>query len=372
MKVYFQFSISKPNPKFKVQFLKNPNPRIPIPSPKSKCSTSIFRYIKTTLWSKAGHLNKALSKGAKTTTWIWNLHAYGNDFDIQESSTGLIARKVFSSNLAHLSLVFFWISGMHLHGAYLSNYDIWLKDPKSITPSSHSLYSIIGQDILNSYTSQYFSGITITSGFYQLWRSEGIITQSQLKHTCAHHLTTTLICLSGSYLHMQLIPKFTSFIRFKSHPQYHLIIIFGSSSISHCGHQIHIVQPANALLDSGISTQDPYTNILQGISNLNLQRSIATTTKLLNPSTRSVFLAQVAAHHFTTGVVFIILGLIRFLTSQLSILTSYIDYHAELSINLATWASLSIIVAVRLTATPVYPYLSTDYPTVLCLFVHHT
>ena len=25
----------------------------------------------------------------------------------------------------------FWISGMHFHGAYLSNYDIWLKDPKS-------------------------------------------------------------------------------------------------------------------------------------------------------------------------------------------------------------------------------------------------
>ena len=41
-------------------------------------------------------------------------------------------------------------------------------------------------------------------------------------------------------------------------------------------------------------------------------------------------LSQVAAHHKTTGVVFITLGLIRFLTmynSQFSILTSYIDYH---------------------------------------------
>lgn len=337
----------------------------------SLSEVAIFRYIKTTLWSKAGHLNKALSKGAKTTTWIWNLHDYGNDFDIQESSTGLIARKVFSSNLAHLSLVFFWISGMHFHGAYLSNYDIWLKDPKSITPSSHILWSLIGQDILNSYTSQYFSGITITSGFYQLWRSSGMITQCQLKYACATCLIATLICLSGSYLHMQLMSKFTSFIRFKSLSQDHLIIIFGSSSISHCAHQIHILLPANPLLDSGCY-------ILQGISNtssinhLNLQTSIATTTKLLNPSTRSVFLAQVAAHHFTTGVVFIILGLIRFLTSQLSILTSYIDYHAELSINLATWASLSIIVGATITATPVYPYLSTDYPTVLCLFVHHT
>ena len=126
----------------------------------------IFRYINTTLWSKAGHFNKALSKGAKTTTWIWNLHDYAHDFDIQQRSTGLIARKVFSSNLAHLSLVFF----------------------------------LIGQDILNSYTSEYFSGITITSGFFQLYRSEGIITQSQLKYACATSLIATLICLSGSYL----------------------------------------------------------------------------------------------------------------------------------------------------------------------------
>ena len=168
---------------------------------------------------------------------------------------------------------------------------------------------------------------------------------------------------------MQLMSKFTSTTKYKSLSQDHLIIIFGSSSISHCAHQIHITLPANTLLDSGICT--PPTTRNHTIIYI-CTTNIATTGKLLNPSTRSVFLAQVAAHHFTIGVVFIILGLIRFITSQLSILTSYIDYHAELSINLATWASLSIIVAVILTATPVYPYMSTDYPTVLCLFVHHT
>ena len=59
-------------------------------------------------------------------------------------------------------------------------------------------------------------------------------------------------------------------------------------------------------------------------------------------------LSQVAAHHKTTGVVFITLGLIRFLTmynSQFSILTSYIDYHIVLS--------------------------TTSYPTILCLSIHH-
>ena len=276
---------------------------------------------------------------------------------------------------------------MHRHGAYLSNYDIWLKDPKSITPSSHIAYSLIGQDILNSYTSQYFSGITITSGFFQLYRSEGIITQSQLKYACATCLIATLICLSGSYLHMQLMSKLTSFYKkFQSLSQDHLIIIFGSSSMSLSAHQIHKMLPANCLLDSGIWDLGTDLGTPSAIQLLIWPTAItgkstiaillgtpsAITGKLLNPSTRSVFLSQVAAHHLTTGIVFITLGLIKWnCQSQLSILTSYIDYHAQLSINLATWASLSIIAADHLTRIPIYPHKSTDYPTILCLSIHH-
>ena len=70
------------------------------------------------LWSKAGHFNKALSKGPKTTTWIFNLHADAHDFHVLNTSSA--SSIVFSSNLAHLSLVFFWLAGMHFHGAYFS------------------------------------------------------------------------------------------------------------------------------------------------------------------------------------------------------------------------------------------------------------
>ena len=99
-----------------------------------------FRLINSRVWSVNGHLNKALSKGPLTTTWIWNLHSDAHDFDLQQSSVILITRKVFSSNVAHLSLVFFWISGMHLNGAYFSNYGIWLKDPKHSLPSAHNVW----------------------------------------------------------------------------------------------------------------------------------------------------------------------------------------------------------------------------------------
>lgn len=146
-----------------------------------------FRYINTKLWSKAGHFNKALSKGPKSSTWIWNFHSDAHDFDMQQSFRSVLTRKVFSSNVAHLSLVFFWISSMHFHGAYFSNYDIWLKDPLHYFPSAHFVQPIIGQDILNSDLHSDFQGIHITSGIFQLWSTNirsDYIHPTQICHLC--------------------------------------------------------------------------------------------------------------------------------------------------------------------------------------------
>lgn len=125
-----------------------------------------------------------------------------------------IRRKVFSSNLAHLSLVFFWITGMHFHGAYFSNYDIWSRDPKHSLPSAQLIWQIIGQHLLNSDIGNSFQGIHITSGIFQLWRSEGIITQIHLKYGCSASLLGTILSLYASYFHMQEIQVFilSSFI----------------------------------------------------------------------------------------------------------------------------------------------------------------
>ena len=69
---------------------------------------------------------------------------------------------------------------MHFHGAYFSNYDIWSRDPKHSLPSAQLIWQIIGQHLLNSDIGNSFQGIHITSGIFQLWRSEGIITQIHL------------------------------------------------------------------------------------------------------------------------------------------------------------------------------------------------
>ena len=153
------------------------------------------------LWSKAGHFSIALSKGAKTTTWIWNLHSDAHDFSIQPIS--LARRKVFSSNLAHLSLLFFWISGMGLHGAYFANHYIWNKDPKHYLPSAATTLPL-AEDILNSDIGNYFQGYNITCGIFQLWRSMGIIGTIHLKYGSSASLIATIICISGSYFHMHI------------------------------------------------------------------------------------------------------------------------------------------------------------------------
>ena len=116
----------------------------------------IFRYINTSSIFHAGHFNKALSKGPFTTPWILDAH----DFHIQQSLSSMkIRRKVFSSNLAHLSLVFFWMTGMHFHGAYFSNYDIWSRDPKHSLPSAqcqvlYQVHNSYGKSLVNIFSIQ--------------------------------------------------------------------------------------------------------------------------------------------------------------------------------------------------------------------------
>lgn len=62
------------------------------------------------------------------TSWIWNIHADAHDYDTDSVTIGRAnQRKIFASNIAHISVVIAWLSG-----TYLSNYTVWLKDPYPI------------------------------------------------------------------------------------------------------------------------------------------------------------------------------------------------------------------------------------------------
>lgn len=338
----------------------------------------------------AGHFNKALSKGPNTTTWIWNLHADAHDFRGTSSlkrTSSLVQRKVFASNLAHLSVVFLWLGLLHFNGAYFSNYNAWLKDPKHSSPSSHLVWSIVGQDILNSDVgSYYFQGInTGASGMFQLWLSEGMICQAHLKYACFAALFFSILCIAGAYFHYHLAPSPSGlYKKFRSLRVHHISLLLGLGSISWAGHQVHIAVPMNYLMDSHVDTSVAVNSIGLGAPGFLTKSSglgfsdislLASSGRVLNPSTGSLFLNQIAAHHFYLGIVLILSGIFTLRNTASSIGTKSVEgsvsVHGYLSIALAITGSLSGAFAHCLTMQPVYPYFASDYLAVMASFVHH-
>ena len=340
-----------------------------------------FRYINSRLWCKAGHFNGALSKGPSSTTWIWNLHSDAHDYLTCHRPSILCGRKVFSSNLAHLSLVFFWISGMHFHGAYFSNYDIWLKDAKDYLPCL-CLMSLIHQDILNSHQSipYYFQGIDVLSGIFQLWRVEGILTPNHLKYVGSAGGIATIISLGGSYFHMHYPFSFRAshytlgfYKKFKGLSIHHLSLAFGLTSIALSAHQYHISVPPNPLLQGGISPL--WIPCPQDLFFKDLIEKCLLLSK--------VECSDLTAHHFYVGIVFITSSVIGFPYHRRKIESVAFNYllrhsrglttppHGQVGSNLAISGSLSTTLANVQNAIPIYPFSLSDYATPLSLFYHH-
>jgi photosystem I P700 chlorophyll a apoprotein A1 len=366
-------------------------------------------------WSTPGHFSRTLAKGPKTTTWIWNLHADAHDFDIQTKSLEEISRKIFSAHFGQLAIIFLWLSGMHFHGAYFSNYTAWLLNPLQIKPSAQTVYPIVGQEILNADVGGNFQGIQITSGFFQIWRAEGITTSFQLYCTAVGALIAAALCLFAGWFHYhKAAPKLQWFQNVESILNHHLSGLLGLGSLAWAGHQIHIGNPLNKLLESGILPKDlpaPHTlliskkvltsiypNFQEGLTPLftfqwDKYSDILTFKGGLNPITGSLWLTDIAHHHLAISILFLIAGhmyrtnfgighsLKEILESHkgpltgnghkgiYEILTN--SWHAQLAINLALLGSLTIVVAHHMYAMPPYPYLSIDYPTQLSLFTHH-
>jgi len=366
-------------------------------------------------WSKPGHFSRTLAKGPKTTTWIWNLHADAHDFDLQTKSLEDVSRKIFSAHFGQLSIIFLWLSGMHFHGAYFSNYTAWLVNPLQIKPSAQSVYPIVGQEILNADVGGNFQGIQITSGFFQIWRAEGVTTQQQLYCIALGSLAMSGLMLFAGWFHYhKAAPKLEWFQNAESMLNHHLSGLLGLGSLSWAGHQIHIGNPINKLLDSGMDPKDLpdphelllnreflsvlYPSFKQGLVpfftlNWSAYSDILTFKGGLNPTTASLWLTDVAHHHLAIAVLFIIAGHMYRTNfgighSMKEILEAHkgpftgnghkglyevltTSWHAQLAINLALLGSLTIVIAHHMYAMPPYPYIAIDYPTQLSLFTHH-
>jgi len=366
-------------------------------------------------WAKPGHFSRTLAKGPKTTTWIWNLHADVHDFDSYTSSLEDVSRKIFSAHFGQLSLIFLWISGMHFHGAYFSNYSAWLTNPTLVKPSTQVVWPIVGQEILNADLGSNFLGIQVTSGFFQIWRAEGITTEVELYWTALGGLVMSAVMMFAGWFHYhKAAPKLEWFQNAESMMNHHLSGLLGLGCLSWSGHQIHIAAPINKLLDAGIAPQEIplphefimnrelmaqlYPSFENGLSNFfgfnwSAYSDFLTFKGGLNPVTGGLWITDIAHHHLALAVLFIFAGHMYRTNwgvghSMKEILEAHkgpftgeghkglyeiltTSWHAQLAINLAMLGSLSIIVAHHMYAMPPYPYIATDYPTQLSLFTHH-
>ena len=366
-------------------------------------------------WAKPGHFSRTLAKGPKTTTWIWNLHADAHDFDGQTNVLEDISRKIFSAHFGQLSLIFLWISGMHFHGAYFSNYSAWLSNPIAIKPSAQIVWPIVGQEILNGDMGGNFSGVQITSGFFQIWRSEGITSEVELYWTALGGLfMSALMMFAGWFHYHKAAPKLQWFQNAESMLNHHLAGLLGLGCLSWSGHQIHIASPINKLLDAGVTPQEIplpheflinrelmaqlYPSFAKGLGpfftfHWNEYSDFLTFKGGLNPITGGLWLTDIAHHHLALAVLFLFAGhmyrtnwgighsIEEILNAHkgpftgeghkglYTILTN--SWHAQLAINLAMVGSISIIVAHHMYAMPPYPYIAIDYPTQLSIFTHH-
>jgi photosystem I P700 chlorophyll a apoprotein A1 len=366
-------------------------------------------------WGQPGHFSRTLAKGPKTTTWIWNLHADAHDFDSHTSSLEDVSRKIFSAHFGQLSIIFLWISGMHFHGARFSNYSAWLSNPTAVKPSAQVVWPIVGQEVLNGDVGGGFQGVQITSGFFQIWRAEGITSEIEL-YWCALAglIMSGLMIFAGWFHYHKAAPKLEWFQNAESMLNHHLSGLLGLGCLSWAGHQIHVSLPVNKLLDAGVAPQEIplpheflvnrdlmaqlYPSFSKGLVpfftlNWSEYSDFLTFKGGLNPITGGLWLSDTAHHHLALAVLFIVAGHMYRTNwgighSMKEILEAHkgpftgeghkgmyeiltTSWHAQLAINLAMMGSVSIIVAHHMYAMPPYPYIATDYPTQLSLFTHH-
>jgi photosystem I P700 chlorophyll a apoprotein A1 len=379
-------------------------------------------------WGKPGHFDRTLAKGPKTTTWIWNLHANAHDFDSHTSDLEDVSRKIFSAHFGHLAVVFVWLSGAYFHGAKFSNFEAWLTDPTGIKPSAQVVWPIFGQEILNADVGGGFHGIQITSGLFQMWRSNGITNSYQLYVTAIGALVMAALMLFAGWFHYHVrAPKLEWFQNVESAMNHHLGVLIGCGSLGYAGQIIHVSLPINACLDA-IDAGKPLTiggKLIKTVADIPLPHEWLTNSSLiadiypsfakgltpfftlnwsaysdfltfkggLNPVTGGLWLSDSAHHHLALAVLFIVAGhmyrtnwgighsMKEMLEAHkgpftgeghkglYEILTT--SWHAQLAINLALVGSLSIIVAHHMYSMPPYPYIATDYATQLSLFTHH-
>jgi photosystem I P700 chlorophyll a apoprotein A1 len=145
-----------------------------------------------------------------------------------------------------------------------------------------------------------------------------------------------------------------------------MFILVGLGSIAFSGHQYHISNPINNLIEAGINPI--YIPSPQDILYKSLKENSSNT-------------ALISEHHLYVGIIFIIGGIVGLFLKEDNISKKVNDnkgvstiggsFHGQLGLNLFLLGVISTLFAHIQNAIPVYPNIVSDYSTTLALFVHH-
>jgi len=313
--------------------------------------------------------------------------------------------------MSQLSLIFTWASGNLFHLAWQSNYTFWQSNPSRIIPISHNIwdpnFGLISSDVFSAgYTD--VSALLSTSGLHNWLYTAGLRNETDIYLMAVSMEFIAVASLVVAYLHSLLAEKgflnssslTTMEIAYTSpgyRLNYHLSVLLGLTSILWSGHLIHVAIPYSRASGSSLhlapllkgdwiaySLKSDAAAHIPGCSQYS-GTSILTFIGGLKSASNSLQLTDIAHHHLALGVVMIwsahvyssiyasIGHRIRDISSAsaLSVVANSRSLDLELSISLAVVAQASSYLAQHIYSIPAYPFLASDYVTILAIYVHH-
>lgn len=369
----------------------------PTTSVKSLCTGAQNR-AKWAGWRETGGF---MADDVTSTSWLWALHADAHDFPSQVQLNGLVAARIFATHFGHLSVVAAWLSASTFGGARFSNFVAWIADPLSVKPSAQIAYAgaFHLQDAVNGDLGAGSTGLRVTSGAFQVWRTAGITSTEQLFAASIGFLVLSVVLLLAGWYHQhRAVPVTEWFNDIDALLVHHLTVVVGLGCLAWAGHLVHVSVPTDALLRLGVDPEGmvlgsrPFevgvqSVVLDGAGGAIFSLNWAALNHLvtclggLNPATGSLWLTDVVHHHLAVGVLAVVSGHMyrtqfNVGTKMDSLLLAHRSafmnsWHAQLAINLGVLGTGSILLAHLLLAFPAYAFLCMDWSTELSLFTHH-
>jgi len=349
-----------------------------------------------------------------TTRRLWFGIATAHDFEIHDGITeDRLYQKIFSSHFGQIAIIFLWTAGNLFHVAWQGNFEAWTKDPLHVRPIAHVIWDPhFGQPAVEAYTRGGASSpVNISvSGIYQWWYTIGIRTNQDLYQGSIFLFLLSALFLSSGWIHLQpnFQPNLSWFKDAESRLNHHLSILFGVSSLAWSGHLVHVAIPASRGIRvdwrnflgtlphpnglepffSGhwsVYAQNPdMANHLFG-TNEGAGSSILTFLGGFHPQTQSLWLGDVAHHHLSIAVLFILAGHIYRTNfgighSMVAILDAHVppsgkmgrghqglydivnrSLHFQLGLSLASVGTISSLVAQHIYSLPPYAFFGTRF-----------